>query len=139
MKNVDQMTEDEVREELEKLLARKKKYVGTNRRKELIEKDPTAYFTRPNDFARAERTAEGSTANIPKWNHTGTVKDRPLTTYNVVVVNILDKNRSILEKENVPIDGEVTYAKLHLDETQIPVESIIYVMDASYRLWTFEP
>jgi len=138
MKNIDQMTEEEIRAELTKLLERKKKYYGTNKRKELIEADPTAYFTKPNDFERAERKTEGSTTNIPKWNHTGSIQNRPLTPYTVVIVNIADQNKPIFQQENVLIDGEVTYEKLQLNETEIPVESIVYVMSSEYKVWTFE-
>jgi len=138
MRKIDQMTEEEVLAELTKILARKKKYFGTNRRKELIERDPKAYYTRPNDFERSERKTEGSTTNIPKFNSIGILPNRLQTTYSIVIVSILDQDKPIFEQENVPIDGEVTYEKLQLDETKIPVESIIYVMDGHFTLWTFE-
>ena len=139
MKNIDQMTEEEIRAELTKLLERKKKYYGTNKRKELIEKDPRAYFTRPNDFERAERKTEGSTTEVPKFNSFGTLPNRPLQKYSILVVSILDQNVPLLEKENVQLDGEPTYEKLQLNEADIPVESIVYVMDNHFTLWKFEP
>lgn len=139
MKNIDQMTEEEIREELAKLLSRKKKYSGHNRRKELIEADPRAYFTRPEDFERAERKTEGATAEVPKFNSFGTLPNRPLQTYSILVVSILDQNVPLLERENIQLDGEPTYEKLQLNEEDIPVESIVYVMDGHFTLWKFEP
>jgi len=72
LQDIENMTAEEVLLELDRIRQAKRRntYFGRNDRKEAIEKDPTAYFTRPQDFERAERRTEGSTAAVPRWNHT---------------------------------------------------------------------
>ena len=76
LEDIDGMSEAELLAELERIRQRNAKrpngFFGHNERKERIERDPTAYFTRPKDFERAERRTEGATAFVPRWNHTYT-------------------------------------------------------------------
>jgi len=73
IKNIKDMTDDEIREAYVQVLARraKNKWTGHSKRRELIEADPKAYFTRRQDFERAERKDSDSTKNVPKLNVNG--------------------------------------------------------------------
>jgi len=77
MKKVADLTEEELRAELEKILIRKAKRAAYSRshqtRWETILQDPKAYFTRRRDWIEAERNAERfgwDLEKIPKLNVT---------------------------------------------------------------------
>jgi len=72
-KNPDEMSVDELREELVKILASRKKnrWFGHSDRKERIAADPKAYFTKRKDYEQAERKDPDATKDVPKLNVNG--------------------------------------------------------------------
>ena len=77
VKDPSEMTEEEIREEVVKLLAERKRrgsYWHSSERADAVRRDPKAYFTKRNDFIKKEREAERTgedTSWIPKLNEVG--------------------------------------------------------------------